>query len=136
MGVFAGGFEVRTLRILAVCSSTGQSAAIELDKRTQVQAFLNVTAKASSPNLDVWIQVSPDGATWYDLGYDWESKTAAAAADVTQAIGKRNINGVSSATDVGQWTCVYRSFPTAWIRASWVFSGSGDITFEVIVTGK
>lgn len=48
--------------------ATANGAAVDLGGRTPVRAYLVVTAAAgTTPTLNVKIQDSPDGVTWFDV---------------------------------------------------------------------
>ena len=47
---------------------TGQSVANNLEENEVIALFVNVTAASGgTPTLDVKVQDSPDGITWYDV---------------------------------------------------------------------
>lgn len=53
----------------AARTATGNGAAVELGDRTAVRLTLDVTAASGTgPTLDVTVQTSRDGVTWYEAG--------------------------------------------------------------------
>lgn len=46
-------------------AATAQSSSFEVSAYAEGQIFVDVTAKVSSPTLDITIQTSPDNVTWY-----------------------------------------------------------------------
>lgn len=69
--------EDTTLAASAARTATGTGTAVELGDRTVGRLLLNVTAASGTgPTLDVTIECSADGVTWYTSG-TFAQKTAA-----------------------------------------------------------
>jgi len=102
-------------------------------------AFLNVTAvSGTTPTLDVFAQASNDGGTtWFDVPYDQQLTTNAAAADQTAGTNKRNISGAASITAAAKTVAVFRNAGYGLVSFFWVIGGTTpSFTFDVVVEGR
>lgn len=120
----------------AVQSGSANSDAFSVATLTMGVVGVDITAITSTPDLDIWLQGSDDGGTtWYDLPYDQQLTSAAAAADLTANTHKRNINGTSSAAAVSKHAAVYKHLAADVVRLAWVLT-TGTITFSASLVGK
>ena len=122
----------------AVQSASGNSASFPIRTQTMAVVGIDITATSgTSEALDIWLQVSDDGGdTWYDFIYSQQMTSDDAAADINAAATNRNINGVSSALDVGKHLAIYRHLPAGHVRLKWVISGTTPtFTFSASLAG-
>lgn len=105
--------QLLTLLASATKTATGQTDAIDASGVDELSVFLNVTdVSGTSPTLDVVIQDSPDGTTWYDK----ESFTQATAAT----------SEAKRLTNFGKF-----------VRVKYTIGGTTpSFTFEVKATGR
>lgn len=110
-----GDFGSATLVESAARTASFNSDAEAVQSYDRVWAYLDITAASgTSPTLDIIIQESVDGTTWYDSGYSFTQSTAT---------GKQRL----SMPAVGGY----------FIRASCTIAGtSPSFTFSVDVVGK
>jgi len=119
-------------------TATGQSAKRQVKTATMGVVSTHVTAiSGGAPLFNHWLQHSPDGGTtWFDVPYDQQLTTNAAAGDLTANVNKRNINGTANRTTTGDDEATYKHLPAGHYRLAWTFTGGTSITFTSTLSVK
>ena len=127
------------MELLAATAQTasGNTAAFQIPTLTMAQLEVAVSAASGTPTFDLWLEVSSDGKTWYEMPFDFALKsTGVAAEDTCRAAGRDVVNGKTT-TSAENFLGIYKHLPAGWVRARWTISGtSASVTFGAVLAGK
>jgi hypothetical protein len=102
--------DIRTaLPSAARTAATGNGDTVGIGDADTLVAYLDVTARVGG-TLDVKIQDSPNGTTWFDLGGGAFSQVSSSTASASLSVSR---------------------VPSKYIRAYWAIGGGGGFTFSV-----
>lgn len=128
---------IQVITAFAESQTQGKGVSEPLDvSLVDMLTSMAIATAASGENLEVWLQVSPDKLTWWDLPSDKRlNGSETTIAEVFAVLRRRNL--WTDVTDVEQaWTCLYQSVPYPWARLRWDAEGSGPVDLAVLLTGK
>ena len=130
---------VYELKQAGAVTGGGPAGEVPIPVHSMAVVTIDITAvSGTSPTADFWLQGYDRFAKqWFDVPYDQQLTSNAAAADLAANTNRRNINGTSAATGVSKHVAVYKHLPFEKVRLQWALGGTTpNFTFSSAISGK
>jgi len=132
------GWTPLTLLSSGTVSATGQGGVIAVGGLKELVVYVSCTNSTGTGVLDVWLQSSNDGVTWYDLPYPLGVKTNTSATETAPTINKRNVLAGQAACSTAAYSEARYTIFGLYVRVSYVVTvtTTPTYTFAVNAIGK